>query len=84
MQAHLRRRGVDPAGLSSGEARAVSYRLYTRHGEGRLSYRQVRAGARVLGQTPAEMSRVFLEEAKSVDFEPIMRGFRRLRGEPTL
>lgn len=73
MSRALERRGVDPAGLSRGEARAVSYRLHTRAAGGKLSYRQLGAIGQVLGQRPGEMSRALVDGETSVEFEVLMR-----------
>jgi len=78
MNRALERRGVDPAGLSRGEARSVSYRLHTRSAGGKLSYRQLGAIGQVLGQRPGEMSRALVDGEASVEFEALIRMARRV------
>lgn len=78
MNRALERRCVDPAGLSRGEARAVSYRLHTRAMGEKLSYRQLGAIGQVLGQRPGEMSRALVDSETSAQFEALMRMARRV------
>ena len=67
----IERHGIDPAGLSRGEARVVTYVLRKRADAGMMSYRQIEAIGAVMGQRPAEVSRVVVR-GRSVDFEVMM------------
>ena len=67
----LERQGVDPAGLSRGEARVVTYVLRKRAEAGSLSYRQIEAIGSVMGHRPAEVSRTIVA-GRQVDFEMFM------------
>lgn len=77
MQGRLERAGIDPTGLSKGEAKVVSYVLRNRTAAELWSYRQLATAADVLGQAPEDLSRVLVEATRQVDFEDTMDGFRR-------